>query len=170
MRVILPCLSSAAPADPPDPDLVSAAVHAWRRRFKGADAVGAAIALERAHALMTSQINQLLKPLDLNVVRYEILTMLAFSESGALTLGQISAWLMVHPTSVTNNIDRLEAQGYVRRGPHPSDRRVVLAEVTSSGHEVVQLAAGRLIEHDFGLTGLTKKDMVTVSRILRQIS
>ena len=37
---------------------------------------------------------------------------------------------MIHPTSVTNIVDRLEGQGLVRRVDHPTDRRTTLCEIT----------------------------------------
>ena len=37
---------------------------------------------------------------------------------------------MVHPTSVTNTIDRLELQHLVVRKPNPRDGRGTLAEIT----------------------------------------
>ena len=40
---------------------------------------------------------------------------------------------MVHPTSVTNIINRLEAQGLVARRPNPADGRGTLAEITAAG-------------------------------------
>ena len=47
---------------------------------------------------------------------------------------------MIHPTSVTNIVDRLEAQGFVRRVAHPTDRRTTLAEITDEGRAVVEEA------------------------------
>ena len=43
--------------------------------------------------------------------------LLGFSREGALPLGKAGARLQVHQTSVTNAVDRLEAQGFVRRVP-----------------------------------------------------
>lgn len=58
---------------------------------------------------------------------------------------------MVHPTSVTNTIDRLERQGLVRRRPNPNDGRGTLAEITDSGREVVEHATRDLLAMEFGL-------------------
>ena len=48
--------------------------------------------------------------------------------------------LMIHPTSVTNIIDRLEQQGLVRRLPHPTDGRTTLAEITDEGRSLAKRA------------------------------
>lgn len=37
---------------------------------------------------------------------------------------------------VTNLVDALEAEGLVRRGPHPTDRRATVIEITPQGAEV----------------------------------
>jgi len=52
----------------------------------------------------------------------------------------MGARLMVHPASVTNAVDRLEAEGLVRRIPHPTDRRATLAEITEKGRSLVAKA------------------------------
>ena len=52
---------------------------------------------------------------------------------GALPLGKMGERLQVHRTSVTNIIDKLEADGLVRRVPHGEDRRATLAQITPGG-------------------------------------
>ena len=41
-----------------------------------------------------------------------------------------SSRLQVHPTSVTNAVDRLEAAEFVKRVPHPTDGRQVVIDLT----------------------------------------
>ena len=38
-------------------------------------------------------------------------------------MGKLSERLLVHPTSVTSTVDTLQRLGFVRRVPHPTDRR-----------------------------------------------
>ena len=59
--------------------------------------------------------------------------LLSFTRAGALPLGKIGERLQVHRTSVTNIVDKLEADGLVRRVPHAEDRRATLAEITRRG-------------------------------------
>jgi DNA-binding MarR family transcriptional regulator len=151
-------------------DAPARAGHRWRLRYAESEAMVAALRLQRAQSLIEARINVLLKPLDLNVVRYEVLTTLAFSEGGSMQMGQISGWMMVHPTSVTHNVDRLEAQGYVRRVTNPRDKRGVLTQLTSSGYEVVERATALLVADRFCLGELTRADHVHLNRILRKIT
>jgi DNA-binding MarR family transcriptional regulator len=150
-------------------DPMSVMHRAWRLRWSGADAMTAAMSIARAQQLVVARINAVLKPFDLTLGRYETLLHLETSETGSLPLGRMSDLMMVHPTSITNNLDRLEAQGYVRRFPHESDRRTTLAEITSSGREIVGIASGELQRTDFGLEQLDRKDRVMLARILRKV-
>src|SRR5687767_15938588 len=110
----------------------------------------AAMSIARGEQLVVGRMNAALKPFDLTLARYETLLLLAISDSGSLPLGRMSDLMMVHPTSITNNMDRLEAQGYVRRYPHETDRRTTLAEITSSGREIFDIASSELQKVDFG--------------------
>ena len=64
--------------------------------------------------------------------------LLSFTRAGALPLGKVGERLQVHRTSVTNIIDKLEADGLVRRVPHEADRRTTLAEITDAGRDVAE--------------------------------
>jgi DNA-binding MarR family transcriptional regulator len=48
---------------------------------------------------------------------------------GPLTAGELASHAGLAPPSVTGLVNRLEAKGFVRRVPHPSDRRSILIEV-----------------------------------------
>jgi DNA-binding MarR family transcriptional regulator len=51
-------------------------------------------------------------------------------EAGAIRMGDLAAKLMVAPRTVTDAIDGLERDGFLRRVPDPSDRRAMLIELT----------------------------------------
>ncbi len=123
----------------------------WTRRWGAAPAMAAVTSVMRAQQILLGELDGALKPFGLTFARYEALVLLTFSSTGALPLGKIGERLMVHPTSVTNTIDRLENQGFVRRRPNPSDGRGVLAEITDAGREVTEEATRALLEMDFGL-------------------
>ena len=50
----------------------------------------------------------------------------------------------MHPTSVTNAVDRLEDAGLVTRSTHPDDRRAYLVALTPSGRELAERATKAL--------------------------
>ena len=76
-----------------------------------------------------------LKPHGLTFARYEALVLLSFSRRGSLPMRMMGERLQLHPTSITNIVDRLESDGLARRLPHPSDRRTTLVELTDAGRD-----------------------------------
>jgi DNA-binding MarR family transcriptional regulator len=132
-------------------DPIARAGDLWERRWGRSPAMLAVTSIMRAQAILIAELDALLKPYELTFARYEALVLLTFSGSGALPLSKIGERLMVHPTSVTNTIVRLENQAYVKRRPNPADGRGVLAEITESGRDVCERATRDLMAADFGL-------------------
>ena len=76
--------------------------------------------------------------------------LLAFSSAGELPMSKVGERLMVHRTSATNIVQRLEAQGFVSRSPNPRDGRGTLAAITDSGRAVMEAAtatSSRAVRH-----------------------
>src|SRR6476646_11166042 len=109
-----------------------------------------ATSVMRAQQLLIGRLDGALRPHGLTFARYEALVLLHFSRSGSLPLSVIGRRLMVHPTSVTNTIDRLEQQGLVERQPNPRDGRGVLASIPDPGRSVVVRATEDLTRDGFG--------------------
>src|SRR5215218_8914095 len=132
-------------------DPIERAAQTWEQRFGPASAMRAATSVFRVQQILLTRFDDALKPHHLTFARYEVLVLLTFSRTGELPLKVIGSRLMVHPTSVTNAIDRLVAAGYVQRRPNPADGRGVLASITDSGRAVVEKATDSLTGMDFGL-------------------
>lgn len=139
--------------------------HGWGR----GTAMVAATSITRAHQILLGRINAALLPHGLTFSRFELLALLFFSRERELPLGKIGARLQVHPTSVTSLVDRLVADGYVERRPHPSDRRTTLAVLTDAGAELAVACAAELEAIDFGLTGLDEAGQATVSATITNL-
>ena len=105
-----------------------------------ADTMAVVTSVMRVHQLLSARMEAAMKPHGLTFARYEALQLLSFTRTGSLPLGKIGARLQVHPASVTNAIDRLEADGLVRRGPHPTDGRTTLATITTRGRRLAAKA------------------------------
>ena len=140
--------------------------HGWHQ---AADGMAAVTSLMRAHQIVLARVEAVLKPYAITFARYEVLMLLHFSRRGALPLGKIGERLQVHRTSVTNTIDGLERLGLVRRVPHESDRRAVLAEILPHGHEVAETATRVLNEGEFGTPPLSTADLEAVFVTLRKL-
>ena len=111
-------------------DPIERAGETWEQRFGPASAMRAATSVFRVQQILLARFDEVLRPHELTFARYEVLVLLTFSRTGELPLKVIGSRLMVHPTSVTNAIDRLVAAGYVTRRPNPDDGRGVLAGIT----------------------------------------
>jgi len=92
-----------------------------------------------------------------------------FSRSGALPLSKVGERLQVHPASVTNTIDRLEADGLIERMPHPTDRRAMLASLTPAGRELAGAATEALNDKAFSATGLSDRDQRQLVGLLTKL-
>ena len=150
-------------------DPIERAGETWEQRFGPASAMRAATSVFRVQQILLARFDEVLKPHGLTFARYEVLVLLTFSRLGELPLKVIGSRLMVHPTSVTNAIDRLVAAGYVRRRPNPDDGRGVLAGITDGGRAVVEAATAALTDLDFGLSELADDERSTLFDILRRV-
>lgn len=75
-----------------------------------------------------------LRVIGLSPTLYETLAQLADAER-PLSLRELAEGQRCAPSNITQKMDRLEREELVRRVEDPSDRRVVLAEITPSGRE-----------------------------------
>jgi DNA-binding MarR family transcriptional regulator len=137
--------------------------HGWAAAAPGMAAVTSVM---RVQQLLLSRVEEVLRPYDLTFARYELLMLLSFTRAGALPLSRIGARLQVHPTSVTNAVDRCEARGLVRRVPHPSDRRTTLAELTPEGRELAAKATEAVNREVFSALGLSSADLGSLVEVL----
>jgi DNA-binding MarR family transcriptional regulator len=151
-------------------DPIAEAQRQWDARgWDAVAAMGAATSIMRAQQIVLARVDEALKPHGLTFARYEALVLLTFSRRGSLPLGKMGERLMVHPTSVTNIVDRLEQQGLVRRVPHDTDRRTTLAELTPAGREVVAAATEAITKVDLGMDGLSDRDRSQITNLLRKL-
>jgi DNA-binding MarR family transcriptional regulator len=140
--------------------------HGWE---SAADGMAAVTSIVRAQQIVLQRIDTVLRPLDLTFARYEIMTLLSFTRSGSLPMTKMGALLQVHPTSVTSAVDRLEAQGFVERLPHPTDRRAVLASITDEGRTKALQATAALNGQVFEQLGITEHQINQLRTVLRAL-
>lgn len=150
-------------------DPIDRAARIWERRFGPSSAMAAVTSIMRAQQLLLAELDAILRPYGLTFARYEALVLLTFSREGRLPLRVMGERLMVHPTSVTNTIDRLEAAGMVLRKPNPADGRGRLAEITELGRDTVQEATRDLMAAEFGLSGYSEGDRSELFTLLRSL-
>jgi len=110
-----------------------------------------------------------LRPLGLTFARYEVLMLLSFSSRGSLPLGKVGERLQVNPASVTNAVDRLEAQGLVTRQPNPDDGRGTLAAITAAGRRLADRATLAMNDQVFSDLGLDDGSLAALLEVLGRL-
>jgi DNA-binding MarR family transcriptional regulator len=150
-------------------DPIERAFESWTDRWGESTSMLAITSVMRAQQLLLARVDAIVKPYELTFARYEALVLLTFSRAGSLPLSKIGQRLQVHPTSVTNIIDRLEKSGLVARRPNPDDGRGTLAEITAKGREVVEEATRDLMAAEFGMGALSAEQHRELFAVLRDL-
>jgi DNA-binding MarR family transcriptional regulator len=96
--------------------------------------------LLRAGTAVAEHLEHRLEPWNLSLAKLRALEQLAAAPEG-LPLGHLAERLCCVKSNVTQLVDRLEADGFVRRVPKASDRRCVVAVITSEGRDRFESAA-----------------------------
>lgn len=150
-------------------DPIARADELWTRHWGGVPSMSAITSIMRAQQILLGQVDAVVKPYGLTFARYEALVLLTFSKNGELTMSKIGERLMVHPTSVTNTVDRLVASGLVAKRPNPNDGRGTLATITGKGREIVESATRDLMAMDFGLSVYDEEECGEIFALLRPL-
>lgn len=148
-------------------DPIERAASIWRDRFGPSEAMAAATSVMRVQQLLLAEFDRICRPYGLTFARYEALVLLSFSRTGALPMVKIGERLMVHPTSVTNTVQRLESAGFVTREPNPRDGRGTLARITEMGQSAVKKVTAELMDAEFGMQALDDPERAALFELLR---
>lgn len=140
--------------------------HGWE---DAADGMAAITSITRVHQLLMARIDASLKPHGVSFARFEMLRLLAFAHGGRLPMSRARSVLQVHPASVTNVVDRLEADGLVRREAHPDDGRSVLLAITAQGIDLVERATLDLNREVFVDPGLAPAEITEITRMFAAV-
>ena len=95
---------------------------------------GALIAILDAAERLESRLEDALGEVGLSISKFDALDQLVRSEE-PLTLGDLAGRLCCVRSNVTQLVDRLEAEGLVKRGTCSEDRRAIRAKLTPVGQE-----------------------------------
>ena len=90
---------------------------------------------------------------------------------GHASPGRLAQELGVSNAGMTGRLDGLEKQGWVKRMPGADDRRRVDVEVTRAGAAIWRraMALRGTAEDELG-AALTRRDLVTLNRLLRRLN
>lgn len=137
--------------------------HGWN---DAADGMTLVTSIMRAQQLLLARVEGALKRFDLSFARYELLQLLSFTKDGVIPMASATARLQVHPTSITNTVQRLERDGLVVREPHPRDGRASMLLLTDAGRELAAQATAALNSEVFTEPGMPRDDVASIVRAL----
>lgn len=103
-----------------------------------------------------------------NPTAFAVLEVLYYK--GSQPIQQIGAKLLLQSGNVTYVIDKLEASGLLKRQPCPRDRRVIYAELTEKGKELMDRLYPEFSNRiDYALSGLNEDEKQTMIHLLKKM-
>ena len=130
------------------------------------------IFLESSTRLLETLNRRLMTAHRLTMFDFLVLDVLAKSRGGSARMGDLAQTLVVGPSRVTQQVQRLEAAGLVHRSRSADDGRVVIASITRNGLIRVKPAAhtyGRQIRKHY-LDQMSRNQMIAMGDSCRRIS
>ncbi len=101
--------------------------------------------------------------------RFDVMAAL-FRRRDGVTMSELSRMLLVSNGNATAVVDRLEADGMVRRTPSDTDRRTVYVALTPEGIAAFEtMASGHEAEVDKLFAGLSETDLDALTDILKRM-
>lgn len=124
--------------------------------------------LEAAH-LLRERLEDALKAVDLSPAKFAALDQLR-QAGEPVPLRLLSEGQRCAPSNMTQLMDRLEAEGLVRRLPDPADRRSVRAELTKLGKQRATAGAKVIakVQVEFA-NAVSKADSAALERLVESI-
>lgn len=148
-------------------DPVDKARQQWDARYPEADRFTVVVSMLRTYALMIRELEAALRPVGLNLSRFEVLLLLSFTRDGQLPIMRLRDLLLIHGSSATYLVDRLGEAGLVERRGDPADRRVSVVCLTDSGREAMEAGVQALLGTGFGsVSALGPDDRRDLARLL----
>lgn len=121
--------------------------------------------IHAAHSI-EGRFEESLATVDLSGAKFAALSALVAADQ-PLSLGELAGKLTCVRSNITQLVDRLEADGLVKRTDDPADRRSVRAEVTPLGRER-HAAGAKLMDkiHEELANQLSAADLDALKRVL----
>jgi DNA-binding MarR family transcriptional regulator len=130
------------------------------------DSVRLSLRLLSAGRLIEREVDALMRArFDSTIARFDFLS--ALERHGALTLGEVSQYLLVSNGNVTQLRTRLEAEGLIETQANAGDRRIQRVRLTKAGESVFKrMAKAHAACVDSLLGDLTQADKQALMRLL----
>ena len=123
--------------------------------------------LQRTAWMLLHEASVVLKPFGLSSTQYNVLRILRGAGADGLPCKEVAGRMVTQVPDVTRLLDRLEQRGLIERSRRSSDRRVVTAQITDKGRDVLaDLDAPMLALHAQQLEHLGQDQLQAFVRFL----
>jgi MarR family 2-MHQ and catechol resistance regulon transcriptional repressor len=132
------------------------------------DSLDLLIVLSRAYNWVTACANRDIRSHGLNPTEFGVLELLF--HKGAQPLQQIGEKILISSGNITYVVDKLEKKGLLLRKPCPDDRRVIFAELTRQGEQLLREIFPQheaVIER--AVSGLTPEEKKQTIQLLKKL-
>lgn len=154
-------------------DQVEMILEDWRRERPDLDPspMGIFGRVTRVFGLAHKRLETLLAQHELSPTAFDVLANLRRAGPPyRRTPSELAAFSMLTSGGMTGRLDNLEGQGLFRRSPAPNDRRVMYAELTDTGRELIDaVIEAHLAQEEKMLAGLTAAQRQQLSEVLAQL-
>jgi len=124
--------------------------------------------LPRVYRRVQSFRLQVARELGISRAQMEVISLL--SRKGRLSLTEVAQALVLAKSNITITVDQLVALGCVAKQHHPSNRRIVLLELTSQGEEFQGQFRARFRKLVIdGLSGLNGEEIAVLVQGLQRL-
>ena len=126
------------------------------------------IALNRASQWVNAHIDKDIRGFGLNRTEFGVLELLY--HKGSQPLQQIGGKVLMSSGNITYVVDKLEQKGLVRRRACTEDRRLVYADITDSGRQLIEDVFPKHAEviHR-AVSGLNEEEKKTAGALLKKL-
>jgi DNA-binding MarR family transcriptional regulator len=132
-------------------------------------ATEAVLNIVRTAGLLLAEVAALTQRYDLSPAGMNVLTVLEHAPE-PLSPRFIADALIVTSSTVTGVLDSLEKRGLLRRTPHPSDRRMLLIEITDAGRALMRDLGPPLVRSEMEwLSCLTAREQERLIQLLGRV-
>lgn len=151
-------------------DHVDKVLNQWRQERPDLDVgpMGVIGRIKRLHDVLSKGLTQVYASYGLNAASFDVLATLR--RSGApyqLSPSALINWTMVTSGTMTNRIDRLEAQGLVERRVNPEDGRGSVVGLTQAGFALIDRIISEHVDNQHRLiAGLTPDQQAQIDEVL----
>jgi len=112
--------------------------------------------LAQASQLISGEFHVIVQANGFTISDWRVLSTL--SGGKPISIGELAQVSVTKQPTVTRLLDRMEAQGYVKRIPHETDRRITLVRITPRGQKLTSTLIAQARAHeDHVLAPLGKK-------------